>query len=127
MLGSRCCPWTARVSWSRPTSRRRSATTRSSYRSWPPNNETGALQPVAELAALAHARGAHFHCDAAQAGRGRAVRTRRCAAGAGRLRRRAGVRPACGVRVAALRDGWLSAPASGATVPRPHRRVRCWG
>ncbi|PWK65119.1 cysteine desulfurase [Streptomyces sp. CG 926] len=31
------------------------------------NNETGALQPVAELAALAHARGALFHCDAAQA------------------------------------------------------------
>ncbi|MFJ7591297.1 cysteine desulfurase family protein [Streptomyces sp. NPDC097617] len=31
------------------------------------NNETGALQPVAELADLAHARGALFHCDAAQA------------------------------------------------------------
>ncbi|MFQ6142080.1 cysteine desulfurase family protein [Streptomyces seoulensis] len=31
------------------------------------NNETGALQPVAELAALAHAHGALFHCDAAQA------------------------------------------------------------
>ncbi|MEU1734195.1 cysteine desulfurase family protein [Streptosporangium sp. NPDC020145] len=31
------------------------------------NNETGALQPVAELAALAHARGALLHCDAAQA------------------------------------------------------------
>ncbi|MEU8250669.1 aminotransferase class V-fold PLP-dependent enzyme [Nonomuraea sp. NPDC048916] len=31
------------------------------------NNETGALQPVAELAALAHDRGALFHCDAAQA------------------------------------------------------------
>ncbi|ACU69484.1 aminotransferase class V [Catenulispora acidiphila DSM 44928] len=31
------------------------------------NNETGALQPIAELAALAHARGALFHCDAAQA------------------------------------------------------------
>ncbi|MFE6496304.1 cysteine desulfurase family protein [Streptomyces sp. NPDC057748] len=31
------------------------------------NNETGALQPVAELAALAHERGALFHCDAAQA------------------------------------------------------------
>ncbi|WP_030198568.1 cysteine desulfurase family protein [Streptomyces sp. NRRL S-87] len=31
------------------------------------NNETGALQPVTELAALAHARGALFHCDAAQA------------------------------------------------------------
>ncbi|WP_344608309.1 cysteine desulfurase family protein, partial [Streptomyces glaucus] len=31
------------------------------------NNETGALQPVAELAALAHAHGALFHCDGAQA------------------------------------------------------------
>ncbi|HEX3588638.1 MAG TPA: cysteine desulfurase family protein [Pseudonocardiaceae bacterium] len=31
------------------------------------NNETGAIQPVAELAAIAHARGALFHCDAAQA------------------------------------------------------------
>lgn len=31
------------------------------------NNETGALQPIAELAELAHGRGALFHCDAAQA------------------------------------------------------------
>ncbi|MHB8420574.1 MAG: cysteine desulfurase family protein [Myxococcales bacterium] len=31
------------------------------------NNETGALQPVAELAALAHAAGAPVHCDAVQA------------------------------------------------------------
>ncbi|MGC9543824.1 cysteine desulfurase family protein [Streptomyces sp. UG1] len=31
------------------------------------NNETGALQPVAELAALAHEHGVLFHCDAAQA------------------------------------------------------------
>lgn len=31
------------------------------------NNETGALQPIAELAALARDRGALFHCDAAQA------------------------------------------------------------
>ncbi|GHJ40961.1 cysteine desulfurase family protein [Streptomyces sp. TS71-3] len=31
------------------------------------NNETGALQPVAELASLARAHGALFHCDAAQA------------------------------------------------------------
>ncbi|MEU3601458.1 cysteine desulfurase family protein [Streptomyces sp. NPDC006798] len=31
------------------------------------NNETGALQPVPELAAAARARGALFHCDAAQA------------------------------------------------------------
>ncbi|MEU3466062.1 cysteine desulfurase family protein [Streptomyces sp. NPDC006733] len=31
------------------------------------NNETGALQPITELAALAHERGALFHCDAAQA------------------------------------------------------------
>lgn len=31
------------------------------------NNETGALQPVAELAALARRRGARFHTDAAQA------------------------------------------------------------
>lgn len=31
------------------------------------NNETGALQPIADLAALAHARGALLHCDAAQA------------------------------------------------------------
>ncbi|MGV9312150.1 cysteine desulfurase family protein [Streptomyces sp. NPDC003691] len=31
------------------------------------NNETGALQPVAALASAAHARGALFHCDAAQA------------------------------------------------------------
>ncbi|MGW6906698.1 cysteine desulfurase family protein [Streptomyces sp. NPDC054940] len=28
------------------------------------NNETGALQPINELAALAHERGALFHCDA---------------------------------------------------------------
>lgn len=31
------------------------------------NNETGTLQPVAALARLARARGALFHCDAAQA------------------------------------------------------------
>ncbi|MFE2675419.1 cysteine desulfurase family protein [Streptomyces hygroscopicus] len=31
------------------------------------NNETGALQPVAELAALTHEHRALFHCDAAQA------------------------------------------------------------
>ncbi|GAA1431234.1 cysteine desulfurase family protein [Streptomyces thermospinosisporus] len=31
------------------------------------NNETGALQPIGELAELAHSRGALFHCDAAQA------------------------------------------------------------
>ncbi len=31
------------------------------------NNETGLLQPVGELAALAHRHGAHFHCDAVQA------------------------------------------------------------
>jgi cysteine desulfurase len=31
------------------------------------NNETGGLQPVTELAALAHQAGALFHCDAAQA------------------------------------------------------------
>lgn len=31
------------------------------------NNETGALQPVAELSALARSVGALFHCDAAQA------------------------------------------------------------
>ncbi|MFC8371257.1 cysteine desulfurase family protein [Streptomyces sp. NPDC057238] len=31
------------------------------------NNETGVLQPITELAALAHERGALFHCDAAQA------------------------------------------------------------
>ena len=33
----------------------------------PANNETGALQPIAELARIAHAHGALFHCDAAQA------------------------------------------------------------
>jgi cysteine desulfurase len=31
------------------------------------NNETGVIQPVAEAATLAHAEGAMFHCDAAQA------------------------------------------------------------
>ena len=31
------------------------------------NNETGALQPIAELTALAHDHGALVHCDAAQA------------------------------------------------------------
>jgi cysteine desulfurase len=31
------------------------------------NNETGAIQPIAELAAIAHRHGALFHCDAAQA------------------------------------------------------------
>lgn len=30
------------------------------------NNETGALQPVAELAEMAHRQGALFHCDAVQ-------------------------------------------------------------
>jgi cysteine desulfurase len=30
------------------------------------NNETGVVQPVAEAAAIAHAAGALFHCDAAQ-------------------------------------------------------------
>ncbi len=32
------------------------------------NNETGVVQPIAELAALAHAHGALFHCDAIQGG-----------------------------------------------------------
>ncbi|MFZ3238338.1 MAG: cysteine desulfurase family protein [Stellaceae bacterium] len=31
------------------------------------NNETGVVQPAAEIAAVAHARGALFHCDAVQA------------------------------------------------------------
>lgn len=31
------------------------------------NNETGAVQPIADLAAVAHRHGALFHCDAAQA------------------------------------------------------------
>ena len=31
------------------------------------NNETGVIQPVAEAAALAHARGMRLHCDAVQA------------------------------------------------------------
>jgi len=31
------------------------------------NNETGVIQPAAEIAALAHAHGALFHCDAVQA------------------------------------------------------------
>jgi cysteine desulfurase len=31
------------------------------------NNETGVVQPAAEIAALAHAHGALFHCDAVQA------------------------------------------------------------
>ncbi|NEX20551.1 aminotransferase class V-fold PLP-dependent enzyme [Thiorhodococcus mannitoliphagus] len=31
------------------------------------NNETGSLQPIAELAAIAHGRGAFFHTDAVQA------------------------------------------------------------
>jgi cysteine desulfurase len=31
------------------------------------NNETGVVQPVAEIARLVHARGALFHCDAVQA------------------------------------------------------------
>ncbi|QOV34593.1 cysteine desulfurase [Streptomyces ferrugineus] len=31
------------------------------------NNETGALQPIAELSEVAHRNGALFHCDAAQA------------------------------------------------------------
>lgn len=31
------------------------------------NNETGVIQPVAEIAALAHAHGALFHCDTIQA------------------------------------------------------------
>jgi cysteine desulfurase len=31
------------------------------------NNETGIIQPVAEAARIAHARGALFHCDAVQA------------------------------------------------------------
>ena len=31
------------------------------------NNETGIIQPVAEIAEIAHAHGALFHCDAVQA------------------------------------------------------------
>ena len=31
------------------------------------NNETGVIQPVGEIAEIAHARGAQFHCDAVQA------------------------------------------------------------
>jgi len=31
------------------------------------NNETGVIQPVAEIAEIAHAHGALFHCDAVQA------------------------------------------------------------
>ncbi len=31
------------------------------------NNETGVIQPVAEVARIAHAHGALYHCDAVQA------------------------------------------------------------
>ncbi len=31
------------------------------------NNETGVVQPIAEIAALVHGRGGHLHCDAVQA------------------------------------------------------------
>ena len=31
------------------------------------NNETGVMQPAAGIAAIAHAHGALFHCDAVQA------------------------------------------------------------
>ncbi len=31
------------------------------------NNETGVLQPIAEIAAICRSRGVHLHCDAAQA------------------------------------------------------------
>ena len=31
------------------------------------NNETGVIQPVREIAGIAHAHGALFHCDAVQA------------------------------------------------------------
>ncbi|WP_369334339.1 cysteine desulfurase family protein [Nonomuraea deserti] len=84
------------------------------------NNETGALQPIAELAALAHEHGALLHCDAQAVGKigvdveapgvdlltvvghkmyapkrhRRPVRPRRRHPGAGRLRRRPGARPA---------------------------------
>ena len=85
------------------------------------NSETGVLQPIAELAGIAHPRGVLFHTDAAQAagkiplnaaslerrpsyrGGSQAVRAQRhrrpvcpcrCAAGACRLRRWAGTRAA---------------------------------
>ena len=41
------------------------------------NNETGVIQPVAEIAAIAHAHGALFHCDAVQAAGKIAARRRR--------------------------------------------------
>ena len=89
------------------------------------NNVVGTIQPIAELAALAHEAGALFHTDAVQAagklpldvdavadrpavavgpqaaraqGRGRAVRAQRGRAHADRLRRRPGARPALGDR-----------------------------
>ncbi|MCC7369608.1 MAG: cysteine desulfurase [Chloroflexi bacterium] len=37
------------------------------------NNEIGTIQPVAEAAAIAHRRGATFHCDAVQAAGGLAI------------------------------------------------------
>ena len=40
------------------------------------NNETGVLQPIAEVARLAHERGALVHCDAVQAGGKTAVDVR---------------------------------------------------
>ena len=34
------------------------------------NNETGVIQPIADVARIAHAHGALVHCDAVQAAEG---------------------------------------------------------
>src|SRR5579862_5910499 len=44
------------------------------------NNETGIIEPVAEIAALAHAHGALFHCDAVQGAGKLALRAARIGA-----------------------------------------------
>jgi cysteine desulfurase len=61
------CPSTATAGSTRQHSPTRSPTTPSSCRSCSPNNETGTLQPIAELARTARRRGVLFHTDAAQA------------------------------------------------------------
>ena len=64
--GRRSCPWTRRASSRRSGCARRSTDDTALVSVMHANNEIGTIQPVAELAAIAHERGALIHTDAVQ-------------------------------------------------------------
>ena len=89
------------------------------------NNETGIVQPVAEIAAIAHAHGALFHCDAVQAAGKIAARCRRDRRRSGQPVGAQARRPAGDRRAGRDRRRRADAAAArrraGARPPRRHR------